>query len=91
MLSQGKNKSTIRFAIKPEAPAKEVSLAGSFTDWKPVEMARQKNGAFVTSVKLPRGTHQYKFVVDGTWIPDPDNDYRAPNPFGSANSVVSIG
>ena len=91
MHSTGKNKSTIRFALKPVASAREVLLAGSFTDWQPVGMTRRKDGAFVASVRLPRGTYQYKFVVDGTWIADPDNDYRAPTSFGAANSVVYVG
>lgn len=91
MYIAGRNKRTIRFAFGPGTSARDVRLAGSFTDWKTVVMARKKDGAFATSVKLSPGTHQYKFVVDGAWIADPDNDYRAPNPFGSANSVVSVG
>lgn len=91
MYSTGKGKKMVRFALKPAPAAKVVRLAGNFTDWKPLGMARQKDGAFAASVKLPPGVYQYKFIVDGAWITDPDNDYRAANPYGSTNSVAAIG
>jgi 1,4-alpha-glucan branching enzyme len=52
-------------------------------------MRRQK-GVFAVTVPLARGAHQYKFIVDGQWITDPENSSRAANGLGSMNSVVVV-
>jgi hypothetical protein len=39
---------------------------------------------------LPPGLYQYKFVVDGQWLPDPNAHAFAPNGFGTVNSVIEI-
>jgi len=31
---------------------------------------------------LPKGTHHYRFVVDGHWQHDPFNETTEPNPYG---------
>jgi glycosidase len=43
----------------------------------------------------PIGRHVYKFIVTGAsgspmWIPDPENDAREPDGFGSFNSVIEV-
>jgi len=82
-------KGTLKFSIKPAASAQKVSLAGDFSSWKPLEMRKQKDGQFVAEVPARPGTYEYKFVVDGQWISDPDNNQRKPNRFGSENSVAT--
>ena len=82
----------VRFTL--DAPgARKVLLVGDFTDWEgaALTMRRRKAGAatFSTSVSLARGTYEYKFIVDGEWVEDPDAD-RVPNAFGTANSVVTV-
>ena len=90
MFAKGTKKGTLRFAIKPAAKAKQALLAGSFNQWKPVAMAKQKDGSFAITVPVSSGVHQYKFVVDGQWIADPDHNVCAPNPYGGANSIVRV-
>src|SRR5262245_18508396 len=49
-------------------------------------MTRTADGFMAT---LPAGDQQvvvYKFVVDGSWLPDPDNPRRWPDGFGGFNS-----
>lgn len=90
MISNGRKKGTIRFALQPGDAARTVRLVGDFTDWAPKIMRKQKNGAFVANVELPPGTYEYKFLVDGRWVVDPDNDTMARSPYGTFNSVVSV-
>ncbi len=90
MFSKGQKKGTVRFTVMPTNGARKVQLAGDFTDWHPVEMKKQKNGAYVATVPVPTGNHQYKFVLDGEWIVDPDNNAWAVNPFGTLNSVAQV-
>ena len=88
MISKGRKRGTTRFSIDPGEGARKVFLAGDFNNWTPKRMQRQKNGAFVAIVLLPPGEYQYKFVVDGRWVTDPDNPCHAANPYGTRNSII---
>lgn len=90
MISQGKKKGTIRFAVKPETSVKQVMVAGTFNNWQPETMRKQKNGYYVKNIDLPEGKHEYKFVTDGQWINDPDNPEAVYNEHGSLNSVANV-
>lgn len=73
--------------------AKDVLLAGDFTDWEkePLVMDRMKprSRTFAVVVDLAPGRYEYKFIVDGEWRTDPKAD-SAPNEFGGENSVISV-
>lgn len=79
------------FAITA-SDATSVELVGDFTNWqkKPIGMAKHEGGVWTASVKLPPGTHHYRFLVDGQWCDDPDCTLRVPNPYGGQNSVRAV-
>lgn len=82
---------TFRFRPVNNPAAKTVYLAGTFNDWKPTawKMAGpDKDGDFETTVRLPQGRHEYKFVINGQlWRRDLNNDAQAgPN----RNSVIEV-
>jgi 1,4-alpha-glucan branching enzyme len=75
---------------KPEA--RSVAVAGSFNDWKP-ETAPLKlagKGRWVGELAIAPGKHEYLFVVDGQWIPDPNARESVENPYGGRNSVLTV-
>jgi len=88
MVTKGQKDGTIRFSLRSPGGAQEVLVAGSFSHWKPLAMKRQRDGSFALTVAVPLGTHEYRFIVDGNWTPDPDNDTYVLNPYGSVNSVA---
>jgi len=90
MVTKGQKKGSIRFSTTPPPGTKKVELAGTFTGWKPTAMKKQKSGAFVALVTMPRGTHEYKFLFDGRWVTDRDNCMSVVNPYGTVNSVVVV-
>lgn len=89
MISQTSKKGTVRFVYSPDGPVKKVSLAGSFNNWKPAAM-KKHSGLYSLEVNLPKGQHEYKFVVDGVWQSDPGNTDTVQNNMGSVNSVVIV-
>ena len=91
MISKGKNKGSVRFAFKPARGGKKVKLAGEFNDWIPSTMRKRKDGSFALTVELSPGTYEYKFIVDGQWIVDPDNGATALSAVGTINSVAQVG
>jgi len=80
----------IRFNLNAEG-ARSVAVAGSFNDWNPNKARLKKDGeTWTMHMRLPRGRHEYRFVVDGKWVTDPSAKEFAPNPFGDRNSVLSV-
>lgn len=63
-----------RFHYKDDM-AKTVSLVGDFNNWDPYSIPLEYKGAgvFEVEVSLRPGLHVYCFVVDGKWVPDPQN------------------
>ena len=72
--------------------AKEVLLAGDFTDWEktPIKLQKGERGCWRAAVKLSPGQYRYKFVIDGQWKDDPRAAARHPNPYGTCDSVLEI-
>jgi len=72
--------------------AHSVAVAGSFNDWDAsrTPMRATPEGPWKTTVWLPAGRYEYRFVVDGNWISDPSARESVQNTFGSTNSVLVI-
>jgi DNA-directed RNA polymerase subunit RPC12/RpoP len=82
----------VEFAINaPNALA--VSLTGAFNNWSATAapMHKRPNGKWAITLQLPAGRYQYKFIVDGMWVPDPENPNQVDNYSGGKDSVVVIG
>ncbi len=82
-----------RVCLEFEQPgAKNVCVAGSFNEWKPerAPLVQKGNGHWVGDLAVPPGRHEYLFVVDGRWVPDPKANESVQNPFGGRNSVLTV-
>jgi 5'-AMP-activated protein kinase regulatory beta subunit len=80
------------FSCCADAESK-IFVAGSFNDWDPrfTEMKYDKSsGRFSCEVRLSPGVYEYKFVVNGNWGLDSDNDNVSANDFGTLNSVIEV-
>lgn len=78
--------------VAPQAD--KVCLVGDFNDWKLCEAPLQKNeatGAWTVRIAVPRGRHEYMFVVDDqSWVTDPEAPVRVEDGFGNVNAVVFL-
>lgn len=72
--------------------ASNVCIAGTFNDWHPcvTEMIALGSGRWAKELTLPAGTYEYRLVVDGEWMADPQAPDSAPNPFGGVNSILRV-
>jgi 1,4-alpha-glucan branching enzyme len=72
--------------------AREVKVAGAFNDWRPesTPLKKIKDGEWVVRLMLRAGEYEYRLVVDGQWIEDPEADQRSANPHGGFNSVLRV-
>ncbi|MFT5129627.1 MAG: 1,4-alpha-glucan branching enzyme [Rhodothermales bacterium] len=71
-------------------PGATVAIAGSFNDWAPTLMREVSPGGFAIALQLRPGRYEYKFVVDGAWLADVENEEWCLNEFGSLNSVCEV-
>lgn len=62
------------FKLQGYTDAKRVVLSGTFNGWRGNELYMQKTATgWEFPYVLRAGNYQYKFIVDGKWIPDPGN------------------
>ncbi len=79
--------------FKFHAPqAKRVTIAGTFNNWDVKKTAAKKDakGTWTTKVSLKPGRYEYKFVVDGNWMNDPNCSCCIANTLGSQNCVIEV-
>lgn len=84
----GQGKPTLPTVFKWDGGGKEVSISGTFTNWKPIPMVHS-HGDFVAILDVPEGNHQYKFMVDGQWV----HDLKEPtvdNDMGTKNNLINV-
>jgi hypothetical protein len=76
--------------LAPEA--RDVNVAGNFNSWQPdaTPMKKTSAGKWVVRLMLKSGQYEYRFVVDGRWIEDPQAVQRVANPYGGFNSVFLV-
>lgn len=85
------NKRRVNFQTKAD-PGSSVYIAGSFNGWQSrKKMKEERKGHFATNMMLAKGSHEYKFIVDGEWIADTECMDFVPNEMGTINSVVRVG
>ena len=75
------------FSTDAFSEAEKVYLSGDFNAWNGAEIAMtREEGKWETPVALKPGNYQYKYVVDGEWTIDPDNNCTV----GSGDYVNSV-
>jgi 5'-AMP-activated protein kinase regulatory beta subunit len=87
-----KGRKRVTFVCKAE-PGSDVYLAGDFNNWNPEKRRlsdKEGDGRFTTTMLLPAGTYEYKFIINGQWSIDPECEEWVPNKMGSLNSIVRI-
>jgi glycosidase len=85
------------FRYRPQGAVASVLVSGTFNGWAASEAAGayamsdpDQDGEWTATRVIEPGTHQYKFIVDGNWIPDPDNPHQVDDGYGGKNSVLVI-
>lgn len=72
--------------------AKQPYIAGSFNNWKADDTPLYfiEDGWWEAVLELQPGVYEYKFVVDGNWIPDPNAFAYTDDGFGGLNAVIEV-
>jgi len=72
--------------------ARDVKAAGEFNGWRPesTPLIQTKDGEWGVRLMLRAGEYEYRLVVDGQWIEDPEAEQHVANPYGGFNSVLRM-
>lgn len=71
--------------------ATRVGIGADWNGWQPENSPMEKvNGVWQATVNLNPGVYHYKFVVDGNWLPDPNNPARVDDNFEGFNTVFTL-
>lgn len=86
----------VLFSLEAGSEVVEVLLSGTFNDWgsdpdsATVMSDDDGDDIWTVSLELDPGKHLYKFIVDGEWLPDPDNPDQEDDGYGSFNSILEV-
>jgi len=72
--------------------ASEVHVAGDFNGWNAgaTPLKKDDEGRWRTTLILPAGRYEFKFIVDGKWREDLMNECTVFNRYGTKNNVVAV-
>ena len=82
----------ITFSLRAE-PESNVSVSGDFNHWSPEGKPMQDkkgDGLYKTTLYLAPGVYEYKFIVNGIWLVDPECKDWVPNTMGTLNSILRV-
>jgi beta-lactamase regulating signal transducer with metallopeptidase domain len=89
-LPQPSLRGNVTFRLRGFDDARVVAVAGDFNKWNQSQFLFTKEGGeWVCRVNLPAGTYQYKFIVDGDWLTDPNNRKIVHDERGIENSLLT--
>lgn len=73
--------------------ADSVFVAGSFNGWssKINPLVKQNDSTWSATLYLESGYYYYKLIVNGGWIPDPQNDWKINDGGDGFNSILKVG
>jgi hypothetical protein len=93
MVTQQEEKVWVRFVYFDD-DAENISVAGDFSNWEPVELTREVSGdkqVWTGMIQATRGEQRYMFVKDEEeWITDPFAEIQRDDGFGNKNAVIYL-
>lgn len=79
------------FYLPGHTDSHEVFLSGTFNEWSTLKTPMiPTDSGWVVSLKLKPGKHVYKFIVNGHWLEDPNNNNKEFDYEGGSNSVYYV-
>ncbi|HKL03822.1 MAG TPA: hypothetical protein VJ911_09105 [Cryomorphaceae bacterium] len=80
---------TTQFTLPGYDNADRVQLVGSFNDWDMYSLPLKKTSSgWEITINLEPGKYLYKYIVDGNWIRDPNNNLREDDGYRDYNSIM---
>ena len=83
----------VTFSVDAKA-ADQVAVVGDFNNWDPKSgaLGKLKNGTFKGTFDIEtQADYEFRYIIDGTFVNEPEPDALRWNNFaGAENSVLSV-
>ena len=83
----------VTFSIEAK-DATSASVIGDFNGWNPADgiLSKLKTGTFKNTFDLPKdASYEFKYVIDGVYVNEPESDSFVFNEFaGAENGVLAL-
>jgi 1,4-alpha-glucan branching enzyme len=77
-----------RFFVPGKQNAKRIVLSGSFNNWSTLQgLMFKTDSGWIKDVHLEPGIYNYKYIFDGNWFIDANNNLKKDDGAGNLNSV----
>ncbi|WP_179020252.1 hypothetical protein [Winogradskyella forsetii] len=81
----------VNFNLKGFKDAKKVILSGTFNRWDETGfIMKPTDDGWTVTLQLKPDIYEYKFIIDGKWMEDPQNPSKIGNEYSSYNSVIDV-
>ena len=81
----------VTFNLKGYKSADNVIVSGTFNRWDETNFVMlPTDDGWTVTLQLRPDRYEYKFIVDGQWIEDPDNPSLVENDHEGYNSVIEV-
>lgn len=81
----------VSFKLKGYKDAEKVILSGTFNRWDETGfIMKPSDDGWEITLQLRPDIYQYKFIVDGNWIEDPQNPSKVENEYDGYNSIIDV-
>ena len=83
----------VTFSVEAKE-ATSAAVIGDFNGWNPADgiLSKLKTGTFKNTFDLPKdASYEFKYVVDGVYVNEPESDSFVFNEFaGAENGVLAL-
>jgi len=77
-----------RFFVPGKQSAKRVMLSGNFNNWSTLQgLMLKTDSGWIKDIHLEPGVYEYKYIFDGNWYIDVNNNLKKSDGAGNTNSV----
>ena len=77
-----------RFFVPGNFGARRVILSGNFNSWSTLQGQMLKtDSGWIKDIKIEPGIYEYKFIINGNWIHDTNNNLKVDDGYDGYNSV----
>jgi chromosome partitioning protein len=81
----------ITFTFPNHNGVQKVQIAAEFNGWNPAfGKLKKSKECWLATFPLKPGRHEYKYLVNGEWMLDPENNHKVKTALGVFNSVIMV-
>jgi hypothetical protein len=79
----------VRVLLRARGSVDRLEIAGEWSDWEAVSLARHSDGRWITELQLEPGVYRYALLADGEWTV-PEGAVTVSDEFGGVVALLVV-